>query len=177
MQCNFHLSNCLRVSELSRLPEPRESQLGELRGWLRDAKGGKNFLTGFEFSTWREDDISNYVSMHTPISEGDTFTNFITYRMASIFHCIIGRQFEAGKIIDEEAGLTSYTDSRLTKASNLIAIIVSSTLPVLTIFVLNALQSTTIRLGLTVLFTALFSILLALFSSAKRAEIFAATAT
>ncbi|KAH6887024.1 hypothetical protein B0T10DRAFT_607821 [Thelonectria olida] len=72
---------------------------------------------------------------------------------------------------------TATIHSRLTKASNLIAIIVSSTLPVLTIFVLNTLKSTTIRLGLTVLFTALFSILLAFFSLAKRAEIFAATAT
>jgi hypothetical protein len=63
------------------------------------------------------------------------------------------------------------------KASNMIAVIVASTLPVLTIFVLNSVDSTTDRIGWTVFFTAVFAAILALFSSAKRAELFAATAT
>ncbi|KAK4152753.1 hypothetical protein C8A00DRAFT_34536 [Chaetomidium leptoderma] len=167
----------LQVSQLALIPEPKKSQLSELQGWLRDPKGGKNFLKRFEFWTWRDNDASSYVTMNPPISEGDTFTSFITYRMASIFDRLLGRRFQAGKIVDEEAGLRSYSDSKLGKASNVIAAIVASTLPVLTIFVLNSVNSTTARIGWTVLFTAVFAGILALFSSAKRAELFAATAT
>jgi hypothetical protein len=162
---------------LSVIPEPKKSQLSELQGWLRDGKGGRNFLQLWEFWTWKEKDPSSYITINPPTSEGDSFTHFITYRMASIFDRLLGRRFHAGKIVDEEAGLRSYSDSRLDKASNMIAVIVASTLPVLTIFVLNSVNSTTDRIGWTVLFTAVFAAILALFSSAKRAELFAATAT
>lgn len=115
--------------------------------------------------------------MNPPASEGDSFTNFITYWMASIFHTLFGRRFHAGKIVDEEAGLRSYSDMRLSKASNLIAVVVASVLPVLTIFVLNAVNSTKARIRWTVLFTGVFASMLAMFSSATRAEIIAVTAT
>lgn len=81
------------------------------------------------------------------------------------------------KKLDPESQLSYYEDSKLDLASSLISVIISSTLPVLTIFVLNATETTAARIGFTVLFTAVFSILLVLFTSAKRVEIFAATAT
>ncbi|KAK4038339.1 hypothetical protein C8A01DRAFT_17571 [Parachaetomium inaequale] len=167
----------LFLSQLSLIPGPKKSQLSELQDWLRDKKGGKNFLQVVEFFTWRDDDTSSYTTMNPPVSEGDTFTDFITYRMASIFNRLPGRWFRTGKIVDEEAGLRSYSDSKLDKTSNVIAVIVASTLPVLTIFVLNSVGSTTARIGWAVLFTAVFAGILGLFSSAKRAELFAATAT
>jgi hypothetical protein len=117
------------------------------------------------------------MTVDPPLSEGDAFSHIIIYRMASLFHRILGRRLQAGRIIDEEAQLRSYSDSKLDKASNVIAVIVASTMPVLTIFVLNSVQSTTARIGWTVLFTALFAGFLALFSSAERAGLFAATAT
>ncbi|OTB03379.1 hypothetical protein M426DRAFT_321749, partial [Hypoxylon sp. CI-4A] len=80
-------------------------------------------------------------------------------------------------LLRPNSGLSYYEDSKLDTASNVVSVIISSTLPVITIFVLNILETTTARLGFTVLFTAIYSVLLAVFTSAKRVEIFAATAT
>jgi hypothetical protein len=115
--------------------------------------------------------------MRPSVSEGDIFTNFITNQVASIFDHLCGSWLKAGKVIDKEAGLVSYSDSRLAKARTLFAVVVAASLPILTIFVLNSVHSTTARIGWAVLFTALFAGVLALFSAAKRAELFAATAT
>jgi len=94
-----------------------------------------------------------------------------------VFHFLCGERFQVGKIIDEESGLMRYEDSRLDRASSVIAIILASIIPVLTIFALNAIKTTDARIGMIVVFTAVFATVLAVFSSAKRAEIFAATAT
>jgi hypothetical protein len=87
-----------------------------------------------------EHDPSSYITVNLPLPEGDAFSHFIIYRMASLFHRLLGRRLQAGRIIDEVAQLRSCSDSKLDKASNVIAVIVASTMPVLTIFVLNSVQ-------------------------------------
>ncbi|KAI1070475.1 hypothetical protein LB507_006734 [Fusarium sp. FIESC RH6] len=168
------------VAELSKLPTPQKSQLEALQDWLTDSKGGDNFtakMGGTELYTWKPTDVTKYVSLHQPAQDSDPFTRFIMGVMARVFHRIFSHKVKTGRVVDLESGLTSYSDSNLIKASNLIAVMVSSALPVLTIFVLNTLPSTTLRLGLTVLFTVVFAVVLEIFTSAKRIEIFAATAT
>ncbi|RBR14436.1 uncharacterized protein FIESC28_07672 [Fusarium coffeatum] len=168
------------VAELSKLPTPQKSQLDALQDWLTDPKGGDNFtakMGGTELYTWKPTDVTKYVSLRQPAEDSDPFTEFIMGVMARIYHRIFSQKFMTGRVVDLESGLTSYSDSKLIKASNLIAVMVSSALPVLTIFVLNTLTSTTLRLGLTVLFTVVFAVVLEIFTSAKRIEIFAATAT
>lgn len=79
--------------------------------------------------------------------------------------------------MDLESGLKSYDESRLHVVGTVVATILSSMLPVVSIFVLYVLESTYARLGMTVAFTGCFAAILAIFSSARRVEIFAATAT
>jgi len=55
--------------------------------------------------------------------------------------------------------------------------VLSSALPTTTVLVLFFIQSMLIRIGLVIVFTALFSLTLAVFSSADKATIFTATAT
>ncbi|CAG7555220.1 unnamed protein product [Fusarium equiseti] len=182
----FSLLNALRtriseyIAELSKLPSPQKSQLEALQDWLTDPKGGDNFtakMGGTELYTWKPKDVTKYISLRKPAEDSDPFTKFMMDVMARIFHRIFNQKIKTGRIVDVESELTSYSDSNLIKASNLVAVMVSSALPVLTIFVLNSLPSTTLRLGLTVLFTVVFAVVLELFTSAKRIEIFAATAT
>ncbi|RFN44795.1 hypothetical protein FIE12Z_10989 [Fusarium flagelliforme] len=180
----FSLLNTLRSRiieyKLSKLPTPQKSQLEALQDWLTDPKGGDNFtakMGGTELYTWKSEDVTKYISLRQQAEDSDPFTKFIMVVMARVFHRIFSQKIKTGRIVDVESGLTSYSDSKLIKASNLVAVMVSSALPVLTIFVLNTLPSTTLRLGLTVLFTVVFAVVLELFTSAKRIEIFAATAT
>ncbi|KAH7203409.1 hypothetical protein BKA60DRAFT_600485 [Fusarium oxysporum] len=170
----------LQLSELSQLQIPRTSQLETLQDWLTDPKGGANFLTKTgtpELYTWKPKDPSQYVSLHKTAEDSDPFTNFVKEVLTFIFHRLCGERLNAARVVDVESGLASYSDSSLVRASNLFTVIVSSALPVLTIFALNSLETTAQRIGLTVVFTVLFAVILELFTNAKRVEIFAATAT
>ncbi|KAL9564150.1 hypothetical protein ACKAV7_011657 [Fusarium commune] len=170
----------LQLSELSQLQTPRKSQLEILQDWLTDPKGGANFLAKSgtpELYTWKPKDPPQYVSLHKTADDTDPFTNFVKEVLAFIFHRLCGERLNAATVVDVESGLASYSDSSLVRASNLFTVIVSSALPVLTIFALNSLETTAQRIGLTVVFTVLFAVILELFTNAKRVEIFATTAT
>ncbi|KAF4949946.1 hypothetical protein FGADI_8547 [Fusarium gaditjirri] len=170
----------LQLSELSQLQTPRMSQLKTLQDWLTDPKGGNNFLPKSgtsEHHTWKPEDPSQYVSLHKTAEDSDPFTNFVKDVLVFIFHHLCGERLNAARVVDVESGLASYSDSSLARASNLFTVIVSSALPVLTIFALNSLETTAQRIGLTVVFTVLFAVILELFTNAKRVEIFATTAT
>jgi len=129
-----------------------------------------------ESHTWEPEDVSKYITLRKPDGESDLFTQFIMDTVTMIHPPVLGR-FKAGRVVDLESGLMTYPDSKLIRLSNIFAVIVSSSLPVLTIFVLNTVKSTNTRLGLSVVFTVVFAVALGVFTSAKRIEIFAATAT
>ncbi|TEA19946.1 hypothetical protein C8034_v004271 [Colletotrichum sidae] len=93
------------------------------------------------------------------------------------YHHIIGHRVGTGEIVDEVSEHASYSRDPIRKISNFSTTILACIMPVLTIFVLNPLSSTNGRIFVTLAFTALFATLLAIFSKAKKVEIFAATAT
>ncbi|TRX89113.1 hypothetical protein FHL15_010030 [Xylaria flabelliformis] len=172
-----HNALLLQVSQLSQAPKPRKSQLHELQRWLRDEKGGNNFLKVTEFNTWEDPEPNEYIAVKKTATEDDYLTKLVSNILLLIFHRLFGQRWKAGKIIDQRSGLTSYSDTKISRAGNIFAATLSSALPVLSIFVLNNLHSTTLRIAVTLVFTTVFALVLATFSSARRVEIFAATAT
>ncbi|KAH7121756.1 hypothetical protein B0J13DRAFT_628896 [Dactylonectria estremocensis] len=163
--------------QLSKAESPNKSQLAELQGWMRDSKGGKNFLDGVEIETWTDSDETKYVTINPPLPENDAFTSLLRGFLLNIFHFLCGERLKVGRVIDQESGLVRYNDSHINKASSMMVVILSSVIPVSTIFALSAFKTTRARIGMIVAFTGLFAAVLAIFSTAKRAEIFAATAT
>ncbi|KAI8672941.1 hypothetical protein NCS56_00758500 [Fusarium sp. Ph1] len=168
-------------SQMSRLQSPRHRQLDCLRNWLMDRDGGKNFQEDdVEFDTWLGEEQANpdlYVALQPGIDEDDLFTSSIMRFIGGPFHRAIGDRMKVGKVIDEGSSIMTYRDSNIVKTINFIVTIIAAVLPPLTILVLNSVDKTKVRIGLTVLFTAIFAIILAVFSKAKRVEILVATAT
>ena len=164
-----------QVSQLNRLNPPQKSQLSGLKGWLNDSRNG--FLKDEETQTWHDETESLYLCLATDLRETDAFTETMQNVIVGPYHRLIGHRLKTGKVVDSEAGSVSYDKRKIDGASTMIATILSTMFPVLTIFVLNVLQSTNARIGLTALFTLVFALVLARFSSAKRVEIFAATPT
>jgi VIT1/CCC1 family predicted Fe2+/Mn2+ transporter len=80
-----------------------------------------------------------------------------------IYHRLLGQDLKTGQIVDEATGHTSYSNSRINKASNVITTVLASLFPVLTIYVLNQLPSTNLRIGITAAFTAVFAFMIAIF--------------
>jgi hypothetical protein len=165
---------------MNQLQGPRLRQLENLRLWLGDPKGGSNFQSGVEFGTWLGDEQINpalYVSTKSSLAENDMFTNSIMDFISGTFHRKVGQEINTGHVIDKDSRYVSYEDSGIAKMSSVIVTVISSVLPPLTILALNSLTTTTARIGLTVLFTAVFASILGYFSSAKRVEVLVATAT
>ena len=164
-----------QVSQLNRISPPKKTQLLGLKGWLKDVKNG--FLKDEETQTWHDETESLYLCLATNLGETDAFTEMMQNIIVGPYHRLIGHRLKAGKVLDSETGDMSYDERNIDKASTMITTILSSMFPVLTIFVLNILHSTNARIGLTALFTSVFALALARFSSARRIEIFAATST
>jgi hypothetical protein len=81
-----------------------------------------------------------------------------------------------GQITDAECGIPQYREASLTRISSVVATTASSILPLLAVLVLWYVKNTLHRILVMIGFTAMFTASLAIFTSARRIEIFAATA-
>ena len=85
----------------------------------------------------------------------------------------------AAKKFETEAGdigIRKYSGDKMAKAGNIAVAVLSSVLPTLAILALYFVNRMIVRIGLVILFTALFSVTLAVFTAARKVEIFSATA-
>lgn len=80
------------------------------------------------------------------------------------------------KVLDLEKGVLHYSEARLYRFNNILVSVLSSALPVLAIVALYFIRDTGRRIGAMAGFTILFALALAIFTNARRLEIFASTA-
>ncbi|KAH4014499.1 hypothetical protein HBI70_177620 [Parastagonospora nodorum] len=165
------------VLPVTKAQEPTGAELKRLLSWLSRAKGGNSFLTGDESRVWQGNDTSEYITLFPRDLEDDAFTTFLGGRLLDMYHGIIGykrrRKYGTGA---RDSELRKYSVRRIGKASNVAVAAVSSILPTLVILGLYFVKRMIVRIGLVILFTAIFSVALAVFTSARKVEIFSATA-
>jgi hypothetical protein len=73
-------------------------------------------------------------------------------------------------------GIYHYEESSLQTILSILATVMASLLPISSVVALYVVQSNNVRLGMIAGFSACFSLALAVMTSAKRIEVFAATA-
>ncbi len=152
---------------------PRPYNLETLRSCLRDPKL-PDFLLGRDNDIWEDPILQADLVAADQSKDEDLLTVWIAANLVAPFHQLIGRHFVHPS--DDSAGLYNYSDRGITKISSLIATVMSSVLPVAGVIVLYFVRNTLARIGIIAGMTALFSSSLALLTSAKKSEIFAATA-
>lgn len=101
-----------------------------------------------------------------PDPNKEVFSHFLVNKFGFLF--LSGR--------DREKILGVFPDHRIRQITRAVAVVMSSTLPILSIVILYFVQSTNIHIGLIVIFSSLFSAVVALLSDATNAEVMAATA-
>jgi hypothetical protein len=74
------------------------------------------------------------------------------------------------------AGIYHYKESFLEATLGILTTVVASILPICSVVVLYVVQSNGLRLGMIVVFSTCFSLALTLMTSARKIEVFAATA-
>ena len=157
-------------SRINKLPKANHHDLDVLREWYKDPDFGGMILPLPESKAWDED--NDLIALSKRTTDTDIFTNWVTDTLVPKFHKRIGHRF---KKADETTMLVEYTDSKLNDAAQVVSMVISSLFAPASIFALYYVHPTPIRLGLIMVFSAVFTACLAIFTSAKRVEIFAAT--
>lgn len=158
---------------------------------------GNDFLSDIERSTWEDTNDPDFLTLFPRTTLKDPFTSFLNGALLDVYHRIWGHKrkvrsklFEHMRGVVESCtkakqqgsspfpnpGYRQYDEARMTTISNSLAAILSSLLPTLAILVFYFIKSMLIRILLTIIFTAMFSLALSVFTEARKVEIFSATA-
>ena len=156
--------------------KPAKSNLEFLRDWLTRKKMGGCPILGKDSHAW---DMETEPDLVTLIDSRDTdsFTNWVCRTIVPGFHAVLGRHIKKPVAWDPESGVCDYSESKILTILDICATVASSLLSISSIVVLYFVSNMSIRLGVVAAFTAVFSLVLALMTKARRVEIFVATTT
>lgn len=167
----------LKVGQLSKFQKPSSTHLRKLQEWLRDPKGGNTFLRNAEAYTWAQADQKEFLTFQIPRLDQDVFTRWLTRLPVTAYHRIWGEKHNhSRRIVDEETGLTEYQEGPIDRIAKAVLTILASTLPMVAILGLYFQKDLLLRIYTAIGITAAFATVLAVFTQARRIEIFAATA-
>ncbi|KAL9614980.1 MAG: hypothetical protein Q9204_008795 [Flavoplaca sp. TL-2023a] len=171
-------------------------EVGFLRDWLVRPTMGNDFLNDIERSTWEDTNDPDFLTLFPRTTQKDPFTSLMNGALLDVYHRIWGHKRRVRSSLIERMsvvvscaeenqqgsssfpnpGYRQYDEARMTTISNSLAAILSSLLPTLAILVFYFIKSMLIRIVLTIIFTAMFSLALSVFTEARKVEIFSATA-
>jgi hypothetical protein len=172
----------LQYKQMCALQNPTRHDLRRLREWLLRPECGDNFLRGIERDILHQDDrldidqerASDLVTMSREAIEHDFFSRWLSDEVLDKFHSLVGWRLK--RPVDDESGIYHYRKLHLRAFSHLIGVILASVIPAASIFTLYFVPHPVDRLVVLLGFSVLFSVCLALFTSARRVEVFSATA-
>ena len=153
-----------------------EQDLSFLRTWLERPRCGDNFLRGLEKSIYESQNTSDLVTLSIRAGESDLFTKWLINKFLAWFYHTVGSRCLCSKKQDEEAGFTEYEDSKILAISSILITLLSCMIPVTSTIALYFVPGMRLRLGLVAVFMVVFCMVLAVFTNARRVEIFGATA-
>ena len=167
----------LDFAKLSTLRCPETRRIRKLEEWLERPGYGDGFLQGVEARAWTPDiDLQNYVAIGDNY-EADALTRWLGEFISGPFHDVLGHKFKKPVSNDRrDQGVWDYQKANFVKTVDTLSAVMSSLIPTMSIFALFYARSTIVRLVLVLIFTGIFTFVLAVFTNAKRIDIFAATA-
>ena len=167
----------LEFSQLCKMPAPAEHRLRVLQDWLERPTYGNAFLRGVEARAWdMETTVKDFVTAGVKSHDQDMITRWLRRIVPGVCHRVIGHRLKSAVPNDRpESGIFNYEEDTLSRSIQTVSTVLASLAPTISIFVLYYIRSTTLRLGLILVFTSLFAVILSMFANARRVEIFAAT--
>lgn len=146
-------------------------------------------LIGRDRNSWSDQNEGDFIALCARHEE-DVFSKWFIDKVIPWFHNIAGKRFKVQLApITQSCVLTAsqqtlpteplseisqYSESHLQTGISILATVVASLLPLVSIIVLNFVSPVNARLGIITIFTALFAFFLALLTQGRRVEIFAA---
>ncbi|GIZ41325.1 hypothetical protein CKM354_000463200 [Cercospora kikuchii] len=150
---------------------PAQRDLDFLRKWLDRPDGGNAFLRDREKKTWTQDHDGDFMLLSSRQVQIDPFTSLLKGILLDIYHRVWGHRKH------DQTDYREYGEKKLARVSTVIVTVLASALPAMTVLVLYFVKRLLVRIGLIIVFTSLFSLALAIFTTADKVNIFTATAT
>jgi YD repeat-containing protein len=167
----------LQFKSLNALQKPYDHNITKLREWLDREDYGAMFLERPEtvYDSTRQEEQNNDLVDVSARTQGDRFSRFLTYKVVPWLHRhIFQRPGRANRNSDRQSQIYDYSDRLLEHIAEVLSIVVSTLLPTISMFALYYIENTTLRLVFILCFSAVFTASLAVFTNARRIEIFAA---
>ena len=137
---------------------------------------GNSFLRGREATVWTDRMPKEMLTLAKRQMDSDPFSTWLSTGLVGFFDRAWGNRRKNPIPVDPDSGIVEYDNSRLNVISNAVSVTFASLVPTVSVLILNQVGPTKIKLGLVVVFTAVFSAALAAFTSARKIEIFSAVA-
>ncbi|KAH6664981.1 hypothetical protein B0J14DRAFT_661091 [Halenospora varia] len=166
----------VQATQLSKAKKPSKRQLNFLTDWLRRPSMGNSFLKDREQTIWQAQNAPDLVTLFSHTQEKDGFTTLMSGVMLDIYHRIWGHRRKQTYNLDHEGKITAYDEKRLERIASILCGVIASLLPILAILALYFVKRMLLRIGLTIIFTAVFSLTISLFTETSKVNVFAATA-
>ena len=106
--------------------------------------------------------------------DADPFSEWAAHQFIVWFHHWIGYRFH--KICDPDTGIIYYDDEKLLRLTYFVTTVSASLIPIISVIALYYVKTLSARLSLVTVFMFLFSANLTYFASARRIDVFVATA-
>ncbi|KAF5640452.1 hypothetical protein F52700_3602 [Fusarium sp. NRRL 52700] len=170
------------ASAVACLPSPEKRSLAFLRLWLDSQCSVEHFPLGTESTTWNFEDINEYFKLDKTSS--DRISSLVRGALLDAYHTCAEQIRKLKKRPREndvsaqgsEPRIQKYDDEKLRAVSDGITAALASLLPTVMILILYFVKRMLVRIGLVIVFTTLFSIIMSFYPGAKKGEVFAAVA-
>ncbi|KAI1380605.1 hypothetical protein F4677DRAFT_440937 [Hypoxylon crocopeplum] len=174
-QCLKEYNDALtQIFTIRRMPKPKKRDISGLRNWLSRPGMGENFLVGIEAEIWDEANEDDFIN---PISKDvDKLNSILKGLILNAYHWLYKHREPDSKSPDIGTNLRLHNDKKINQFANVLAALLSSLLPTLMVLVLYFVPDLVWRRIMTVAFTAIFAATLAVFTNAKKVEVYSATA-
>jgi hypothetical protein len=165
----------LQVAAVNGLPKPHSSDLHFLRKWIDHRCGGDSFLGAIEGGPWKDPSTKDLVVLSGGNQPGDRLAETLSSTIIPLYHRLIGCRLHK-KVEDSDfAAVWEYKKEALDLFGNLLCMLLSASVPTLSIFVLYFLRSVVARLAVIMIFSLLFSLLMTFVVEGRRSDVWAAT--
>lgn len=132
-------------------------------------------MSGPELLLWEPKYNGDFLTLTTKSQESNGISRWITSCLIRVYHRYWGSDHHA--TIDPESGMILYSDEWFSRMGKVFTTTVSSVLPTLAVLALYFEKNLLRRIYIMIGITALFALVLSIFSNARRVEIFGAVAT
>ncbi|CAN8101394.1 unnamed protein product [Discula destructiva] len=163
----------LKQVALTKLEGPNPIDLQFLRHWFERPYMGAYPIRGLDLVAW--DDTADLVAVK-PTLTTDPLSRWLTNTFFPTWRGIFAEKFKTCESPELGSGICYYQDTLLVMTINIFATVTASLLPVLSIVVLSSLETFNSKMLAIVIFSACFALALYMMTTARRAEVFAATA-